>query len=488
MPSAVSPSLAAAARYADVCAYLFGLKATHGLKFGIDRMRDFAVALGHPESRLPLVHVAGTNGKGSVVAMLDAILREAGWRVGMYTSPHLVMLGERVQVERQPLSPEEIVAYTDELRPVAERSGGAGSDEHPSFFEFMTAMALLQFGRRHCDIGLVEVGLGGRLDATNIITPALSIITSIGLDHCEMLGSTLREIAAEKAGIIKPRVPVVIGRLPAEAEAVIRARAAELDAPVHAVREHFGAESGQARAGDFFASTRLPESSGQRVKGDAQHGSLAAPLSNSLAAPLGSDYPQTNLEGDYQRWNAATASLAAHVLTAREPRWALTPERIAAGLAHVDWPGRWQRLHVGGRLLILDSSHNPEGASVLDANLAALVSETGRAPVVIAGVLGAARARPLLDVISRHARALHLVVPDQPRACSLDELMGLVPAAFRAHVIRDTVARLFPEVGICTAGGADDVIVVTGSIYLIGEVLARLNPQARAPEPRLQDF
>jgi len=445
-PRSVSPF---ADRYAEVCAYLFGLKAAHGLKFGIDRMRSFADALGNPEAALPLIHVAGTNGKGSVVAMLDSIFRAAGWRVGMYTSPHLVMLGERVQVERKPLSPEEIVAYVDELRPVAERVGGGVAEDQPSFFEFMTAMALLQFGRQRCDIGLVEVGLGGRLDATNIVTPELSVISSIGMDHCEMLGHSLAEIAAEKAGIIKPGVPVVIGRLPGEAEGIVRACAVELGAPLHSVREVFG-------EGEATRAWR--------------------------------DYPQTNLEGDYQRWNAATAALAARVLMAKNPRWALTPERISDGLARVDWPGRWQRVQVGGRLLILDSSHNPEGAGVLDANLAQLVAETGRRPVVIAGVLGAARARPLLETISRHASALHLVVPDQPRACSLDELMGLVPEGFRGNVVRDSVARLFPTAGECAAGGAEDVVVVTGSIYLIGEVLARLCPPERSPEPRLQDF
>ncbi|KXU37840.1 bifunctional folylpolyglutamate synthase/dihydrofolate synthase [Cephaloticoccus capnophilus] len=447
MPSDSSASLTA--RYAEVCAYLFGLKATHGLKFGIDRMRSFAAALGNPEAALPLVHVAGTNGKGSVVAMLDSIFRAAGWRVGMYTSPHLVMLGERVQVQRHALRPEEIVAYVDELRPLAERVGGGNAEDCPSFFEFMTAMALLQFGRQRCDIGLVEVGLGGRLDATNIVTPELSIISSIGMDHCEMLGHSLEEIAAEKAGVIKPQVPVVIGRLPAAAEAVVRALAAELAAPVHSVREVFGEGDGR---GDWAA------------------------------------YPQTNLEGDYQRWNAATATLAARVLMAQNPRWALTPSCISEGLAQVAWPGRWQRVQVGGRLLILDSSHNPEGAGVLDANLARLVAETGRRPVVIAGVLGAARARPLLETISRHASALHLVVPDQARACSLDELMGLVPPDFRGKVVPDTVAQLFPAAGQCTAGRAEDVLVVTGSIYLIGEVLARLTPPERAPEPRLQDF
>ncbi|HEX2099298.1 MAG TPA: bifunctional folylpolyglutamate synthase/dihydrofolate synthase, partial [Candidatus Synoicihabitans sp.] len=154
--------------YAAVQDYLFSLKA-RGVKFGIDRMRTFAAALGHPERKLPIIHVAGTNGKGSTAAMLDAILHAAGLRTGLYTSPHLVRLGERVQVERRALSETEIVAYTGELRPIAEQVARHDPDEHPSFFEFMTAMAFLQFARARCQVGIVEVGLGGRLDATNVV-------------------------------------------------------------------------------------------------------------------------------------------------------------------------------------------------------------------------------------------------------------------------------------------------------------------------------
>src|SRR5688572_6363029 len=189
--------------YAAATEYLFALKARGG-KFGIDRMALFAAALGHPERAVPCVHVAGTNGKGSVAAMLDAILHSAGWRTGLYTSPHLVKLGERVQVERQILSEQEIDDYVRELKPLAEQTSAANPDDHPSFFEFMTAMAFLQFARRRCDISVIEVGLGGRLDATNIVTPEVTVITSIGVDHCEFLGHELEQIAREKAGIIKP--------------------------------------------------------------------------------------------------------------------------------------------------------------------------------------------------------------------------------------------------------------------------------------------
>ena len=206
------------AEYTAVTEFLYGLKPAGG-KYGIERMRRLAAELGHPERSLPVVHVAGTNGKGSVAAMLDAILHGAGWRTGLYTSPHLVNLGERVQVDRRMLTLPELLAYTRELVPVAARIEHAQPDERPSFFEYVTAMAFLEFTRRRCDIGVIETGLGGRLDATNIVDPEVSVITSIGLDHCEYLGDGLPAIAREKAGIIKPGRPVVIGRMPAEAEA-----------------------------------------------------------------------------------------------------------------------------------------------------------------------------------------------------------------------------------------------------------------------------
>ena len=426
--------------YPEVADYLYGLKSV-GVRFGVERMGDLAAVLGHPERAYPVVHLAGTNGKGSVSAMLEAILRAAGCRTGLYTSPHLVRLGERVQVDRHALTEEEIIAYVRELAPVAARLGARGLDEHPTFFEFMTAMAFLQFARRRVEVALVEVGLGGRLDATNIVQPEIAVITSIGLDHLEQLGDSLGSIAREKAGIIKPGRPVVLGRLPGEAEPVIRALAAERGAPVWSVREVFG--------------------------------------------EILDDYPTTNLEGDYQRWNAATATLVARLLTGRFP---VTDGSIRRGLAQVVWPGRWQRTILGGRTLILDASHNPEGAQVLDRNLRQLVARTGRAPVVVTGMLGEFRARALLEVIGRRAREIHLVPPQQERACSYGQLEALVPPDIRSRMHRATVDSVFPDARTCTVGGPDDVIVLTGSIYLLGEVLARLEPALGAGEGRLQDF
>jgi dihydrofolate synthase/folylpolyglutamate synthase len=410
-----------------VAEYLFSLKA-RGPKFGIDRMRALATALGHPERRTPCIHVAGTNGKGSVAAMLDAVLRAAGWRTGLYTSPHLVHVGERVQVNRRPLTEAEIVAYVRELDPVGAQIATDAPDLRPSFFEFMTAMAFLQFAREACDIAVLEVGLGGRLDATNIVQPEVCVITSIGLDHCELLGNEIGQIAAEKAGIIKAGVPVVVGRMPREAEKVIRATAAQIGAPLVSVAERFGE-----------TPARLPV---------------------------------TNLAGEYQRWNAATATLAAQSLHAR---WRISPDVVARGLNAVDWPGRWQRVRIGTRTVVLDASHNPEGAETLDGNLAALAKQTGRPPLVVTGVLGTTRAEPLIHAICRHARAIHLVVPGDPRACSYEELASLIPPTYEGAVVRDTVDHIFPAPETCALGDPDDTVVVTGSIYLLGEVMARLS-------------
>jgi dihydrofolate synthase/folylpolyglutamate synthase len=426
------------ADYARAVEYLLALK-KGGVRPGLERMTRFVAELGNPERRVPCVHVAGTNGKGSVSAMLESVFRTAGWRTGLYTSPHLVRLGERIQVNRRLLPPEEIATWTEKLQPVANRLTAEGAG--PSYFEFMTAMAFTHFAQESCDIAIIETGLGGRLDATNVVLPEVSVITSIGLDHRDLLGPDLAAIAREKAGIIKPKRPVVIGRLPPVAEKVVRDIAVQRESPVTAVPAEFGTEV--------------------------------------------SRYPVTNLEGDYQRVNAATATLAARQM---EPRWRLAPDVIARGLQQVDWPGRWHRVQVGERRVILDAAHNEEGAAALEKGLAALRKETGRAPIIIMGALGADRARPLLEVGSRQAAEIFFVVPAQTRACGFAELEALLPVSAGIRTHRSSVAELFPAPDTCTAGTAGDTLVVTGSIYLLGEVLARLEPDRGDLEDRLQDF
>lgn len=426
--------------YTSVRHYLYSLK-HHGAKFGIDRMRLLSAELGHPERACPVVHVAGTNGKGSVAAMVETILRRAGYRTGLYTSPHLVRQGERVQVNRRILTEDEIVAFTKELQPIAARLGARDPDDHPSFFEFMTAMAFLSFARAQVDVAIIEVGMGGRLDATNVVEPAVSVVTEIGFDHTEILGDTLELIAAEKAGIIKPGRPVVIGRLAPAADAVVRRLAAERGCPLDSVADTFGAE-----------------------------------LAN---------YPVTNLEGSYQRLNAATATLVAHRL---RPQFTLIDETIRAALLDVSWPGRWQHVAIAQRDIIFDAAHNPEGAECLEENLARLVHTTGRRPDLVIGVLGSSRATAIIPVAARYARSLHfVVVPHQPRSCSTAELASFVPRDFTGPVIATDVDTLFPAMNTCTVGAPGDIIVVTGSIYLLGEAMDRLLHDVPLGQGALQD-
>lgn len=426
--------------YAAVKEYLYALKAG-GMKFGIDRMQRLAATIGHPERSYPVIHVAGTNGKGSVSAMIESVLRTAGHRTGLYTSPHLVKLGERVQVDRRLLTEAEIVAYANELRPLAEKAAAHAADEHATFFEFMTAMAFIQFERKRVDIAIVETGMGGRLDATNVVQPEVSVITSIGLDHCAELGDTVEKIAREKAGIIKPGRPVVIGRMPAGAERVIREVAVAQGAPVHSVREQYG--------------------------------------------DLPSSYPDTNLVGDYQNWNAATATLAVKLLPAR---WGLDPEVIARGLRSVNWPGRWQQLEVGGRHVILDASHNPDGAATLGEQLRHLSAAIGQKPIVILGALGEFRASALLKVAVRHAREIHIVAPKQARATPYRDMVSLVPETERYLLRENSLENVFPDKKTCALGAPGDTVVVTGSIYLLGEILERIEHGLGAGEGKLQDF
>ncbi len=425
--------------YGGAQEYLLALK-QRGVQPGLDRMERFVAALGHPERAIPCVHVAGTNGKGSVAAMLEAIFRAAGWRTGLYTSPHLVRLGERIQVNRQPLTPDQIATHVAALRPIADRLA-AEAGGGPSYFEFMTAVAFAHFAATHCDIAIIETGMGGRLDATNVVVPEASILTSVGMDHAEFLGDTVAKIAAEKAGIIKPGRTVIMGPMLPEAEQVIRARAAEVAAPIISVATAFRAD--------------------------------------------GADFPATNLRGQHQRANAATAALTAKVMA---QKWRLNPDGIAHALQHVDWPGRWQEIPNGDRRLVLEAAHNADGAAALSDSLARLAREDGKAPVIVVGVLGATRARPLLEVIARHAAEIHLVVPRQSRACSHEELISLLPPGVTVPVRRSSIAELFPVGEGCRAGDPASTIVVTGSLYLVGEVLARVESDRGSLENHLQDF
>jgi dihydrofolate synthase/folylpolyglutamate synthase len=408
--------------------WLTGLR-NLGSRLGTERMGVLAERLAHPERAAPCIHVAGTNGKGSTCAMIEAIQRAHGRRTGLYTSPHLVAIGERIQVDRRPLSDERVVALAEILRPHHAAIAAAEPDLAPTFFELITAAAWIEFALRRVDVIVLETGLGGRLDATNICAPEVCVITSIGLDHQEYLGPTLAHIAAEKAGILKPGVPAVVGLVPPAAAAVIAARAQAIGTPLYWLKDYF---------------------------------------------PDG--LPETNLVGEHQRANAGLALLACELAT----ELPVDEATARAALRQVDWAGRWQRLALAdGRSLIVDGSHNEEGVRAVVPLLAACP-----APIVVVGALGAERARALLAAVAPLAARLHLVAPDNERACRPEELAALVPAGSRAEVTCTTVAELFPAPGICRAAG--DPVVVLGSLYLVGEVLARFHGGA-LPDAHLQD-
>ena len=413
--------------YSDILDYLYALK-NRGSRYGIERMCLLLEALGHPERMFPVIHVAGTNGKGSVCAMLEAVYRDNGYKVGLFSSPHLVHLGERAQVDRQILSEAEIVRYTEQLSSIAGELGRRDPDLHPAFFEFITSMAFLRFAELPVDIACIETGLGGRLDATNVVDPELSIITTISLDHCDLLGDTIAAIAGEKAGIIKKGKPVLMGKLPLEADAVVRRVAKELGCKLYAITDRFPDETG---------------------------------------------LPQTNLAGGFQRWNAAIATYAIEILADR------FPVRSTQALEQVEWAGRWQTLELDGRKLILDATHNPEGVAVLKQNLSSLSEQ----PIIIAGTLGEDRAQSLMEVVAQYARELYLVTPKQDRATPTSFLKSCLDR----DVVETDLSALFPKAGCCAVGEPGDSIVVTGSIYLVGEVMERIQGVRSNDGGRLQD-
>ncbi len=418
--------------------YLYELKA-QTKTYGLERMLRFVEKLGLVHCGLPMIHVAGTNGKGSVCALLESIYRNAGYRTGLYTSPHLVDLEERIQVNRKPIDSTVLTERIPHLKTIAEAIGEEEPSLHPSFFEFMTALAFEHFRLEKVDIAIIETGLGGRLDATNVIQPLLSVITSIGLDHTEMLGETLAEIAFEKAGIIKPQVPVFIGHLPTEAERVIREVASARQTTCLSILERFKSSE---------------------------------------------NYPQTVLHGGFQRFNSAVAQCAVEQLAERFP---VSPSAIQTGLQQVVWEGRWQVFHLhDNKRIILDATHNSEGAVYLEHNLAEFVAKQGK-PIILAGTTGDARARSLMPVIARHAKEIYLLKPNQSRASDFDVLENWIPKDFSGIVHRAEIAHLFPEPQRCILGNAGETLIVTGSIYLIGEVMERLIPNASRGGSLLQD-
>jgi dihydrofolate synthase/folylpolyglutamate synthase len=426
----------------DPIQYLFSLE-LFGIKFGLENIRAMAAALGHPERAFHSVHVAGTNGKGSVTAMVDAALRAAGHRSARYTSPHLVDLTERFVIDDRPVGEEDLAHAVRTVRDTVRRLQDRGElDVHPTFFEVTTAAAFELFRRARVDVAVCEVGLGGRLDATNVLMPMVTAITSIGFDHEQYLGSTLADIAAEKAGIIKRDIPVIVGDVPSEADAVIRAIARDRNAPVTAATD-----------------SRIVLEEIDPASGGASHVRLRTPSRDYGALTVG-------LAGRHQVHNAVVAVLMLEAIDAAGLPVPL--DAVREGLARVRWPGRLERIALrGGREVLLDAAHNPSGA----ATLAAFLSESGsRRPLVFAAMRDK-DARGMLAALLPHASSVVMTRASHPRSADPLELAELA-RTIAADV--DVLVEPAPAAAIAAAWRQSPAIVVAGSIFLLGDVMKEL--------------
>jgi dihydrofolate synthase / folylpolyglutamate synthase len=424
----------------DPLDYLFGLE-QFGIKFGLDNITALVEALGRPDRAFRSVHVAGTNAKGSVTAMVDHGLRAAGHRTGRYTSPHLVDLSERFVINGTPVAPEPLRAAIARAREAAASLQAIGTlAGPPTFFEVTTAVAFELFRRERVDIAVCEVGLGGRLDATNVLTPAVSAITSIAFDHQQYLGTTLAAIAFEKAGIIKPGVPVVVGEITGSPAEVIARVAAERGAPL--VWAHQG-----VRVGDVQA-----EQDGTRFRlSTAAHD--YGPLWLSLA-------------GYHQVGNAVLAVRILEVLN--DLGTAVPPAAVALGLAAVQWPGRLERIvRPGGRELLLDAAHNPAGAATLASYLVA----TGeKRPLVFAAM----RDKDVAGILNALAPAVSAIVVTRSSNRRSAEPADLARILGTSAPDLPVVVRATPASALEIAWEMSPRIVVAGSIFLLGDVIKEL--------------
>ncbi len=409
--------------------YALGNELKAGAKFGLERMQLLLCAMGSPEAGQRFVHVAGTNGKGSTSAMIANSLQRAGFRTGLYTSPHLVSPTERIQIDGSPVSEQEFASAFEVVHDAAEKLiRDAVIDAHPSYFETVTAMAFLLF-RSRCDISVIEVGLGGRLDATNVIVPELCVITPIAFDHEAFLGNTLASIAGEKAGILKPGVPAITTKQLTEAEQVVFLRAKEIGCQM------------------IVADTALIESLTVTA-----YGSQFVYEAMEFSCPL---------PGRHQVENALTAIRACQQLGLRS-------QAIQNGIASVRWPGRLERI-ASAPDLFLDGAHNPAGAYAL----AHYIREfwAGK-PVWM--IYGAMRDKAIDEVTAQLfplADRLILTAPDMPRALRPQSIADMTE-----HPSVNMTENLREALSFAKDAPREGVVFVTGSLYLVGEARAALVP------------
>jgi dihydrofolate synthase / folylpolyglutamate synthase len=396
--------------YPDSVRFLYALgNEIKTAKLGLDRIRLVLAALGNPQDAFRSVHVAGTNGKGSTCAMIEAGLRTAGVRTGLFTSPHLIEPTERIEIDGMPVTPRQFERAFDAVHKVA-------GEPHPTYFETVTAMGFWLFREMRIETAVVETGLGGRLDATNVLDPVLTVITPIDFDHEAYLGGTIEAIAAEKAGILKSRVPAIFAHQRTEAQSVLDRRAAELKIPVR--------RTGEFEIRDLQVTARGSEFSG-------------------IKCPLA---------GEHQIENAIAAALALESL-------GVPPK----GIENAVWPGRLEHISPNPDI-ILDGAHNPAGARALARYLERFYA--GRKIWMIYGAMRDKAVDEIAGILFPLASELILTAPNNARALRPEALRAIAGRGDRAFDISVALDRVRSEVS------EDDVIIITGSLFLVGEARA----------------
>jgi dihydrofolate synthase/folylpolyglutamate synthase len=434
--------------YAEATGFLFGLR-RFGWRLGLETVQHLLDLLGSPHTAAPSVHIGGTNGKGSTAAMLSAMLQAAGYRTGLYTSPHLLSFTERIRVNQIPIPEREVTHLTGRLRdlcaahfapePVPDPPGSRLP--HPTFFELTTAMAFLHFQRESAECSVIEVGLGGRFDATNVIAPRVAVVTNVSLEHQEYLGRSLREIGLEKAGIIKAGIPVVTAAR-GEALAVIRDTAAARGAPLIPVRDTYDWTIGKSGfAGQIF--------------------DLLGPTRRYEAL-------QIPLAGRHQVENAVTAVAAAEALEAEG--FSLGEDAIRRGLAQARWPGRLQFVEELPRI-ILDGAHNPAGTEALAEFLKEHRPALNRLFLVF-GVLKDKDWEAMLALLGPLADQAILTHPPADRGADPHDLITADRYCAKVEIAAD------PAEGMALARDSarpEDTILVTGSLYTVAAALRAMD-------------
>ncbi len=421
--------------YQETIEYLFGLQ-KHGIKLGLANSIRLLELMGAPHRAFRSVHIAGTNGKGSTAAFITSMLQAAGYRVGLYTSPHLVSFTERMRINGVQITEAKVVELAQRVRECASRPVAGAGTAVPTFFEVTTAMAFTWFAEERVDLAVIEVGMGGRLDATNVLTPLLSVITNIDLEHKEFLGATLELIAAEKAGIIKQGTPVVTGVVQPEVVAVLEREAATKQAPLHRLGKDFVPERivpGLTQVFDY------------RGRGNVLH-----------ALELG-------MIGRHQIDNACLAIAAIEVL--RESGVVVDEATMRCGLARTRWEGRLER--VARRPdIFLDGAHNPASATRLAAAIRELKPSYQRLALVI-GILGDKDHAGILSQLLPLADLVIVTKPNYSRAMDVEALASTIR---KQHGSVETAETVAAAIALARQQAApNDLVLVTGSLYVVGD-------------------